>query len=228
MKVLAFDTSTKYLSVACLEDEEVKSLYHEDVGIRHSEILTSTIKGMLEEAGWKARDIDLVCTGLGPGSFTGLRIGVATVKGLSAVLGNKVIGVPTMDAMVMNVSPRDKKIAPFLDAHKGKVYTCIYEFSGSGFRRETGYLLTKADDFLKGLEGEIFVFGNGITKYKEELDSSPLVEYSLDIDWYPKAVDIGRLGIERACSGFDSADTIDPMYMHSKYCSVTEPKLKSD
>ena len=97
MKVLAFDTSTKYLSVACLEDEEVKSSYHEDAGIRHSEILTSTIKDMLDEANWKASDIELVCVGLGPGSFTGLRIGIATVKGLSAVLGNKVIGVPTMD-----------------------------------------------------------------------------------------------------------------------------------
>lgn len=228
MKVLAFDTSTKYLSVACLEGEEVRSAYHEDAGIRHSEILVPTIKEMLDEAGWGTRDIELVCTGLGPGSFTGLRIGVATVKGLSAVLHSKVIGVPTMDAMVMNAGSGHKRVAPFLDAHKGKVYTCIYELSNGSLERKTDYLLTRAGDFLGALEEKIFVFGSGVDRYKEELDAAPLVEYAVDMDWYPKAVDIGRLGIERSRSGYDEADTIEPMYMHSKYCNVTEPKPRSD
>ena len=81
MKILSFDTSTKFLTIALLEDEAVKAEFHEDVGIRHSEILVSTIKDMLGKLEWKMEDIELMCVGLGPGSFTGIRIAVATVKG---------------------------------------------------------------------------------------------------------------------------------------------------
>ncbi|MGB3111451.1 MAG: tRNA (adenosine(37)-N6)-threonylcarbamoyltransferase complex dimerization subunit type 1 TsaB, partial [Candidatus Omnitrophota bacterium] len=96
MKTLAFDTSTKYLTIACLEGEEVKAEFHKDVGIGHSEILVPTFKGLLEKLDWKITGIDLVCVGIGPGSFTGLRIAVATVKGLAAVIKNKLVGVPSM------------------------------------------------------------------------------------------------------------------------------------
>ena len=71
------------------------------MGIRHSEILVSTIKDILEKVSWSLKDIELICVGLGPGSFTGLRIAVSTVKGLALVIGCKVVGVATMDAMVM-------------------------------------------------------------------------------------------------------------------------------
>ena len=127
MKTLAFDTSTKFLTIAGLDDDHVLSSFHEDVGIRHSEILVPTIDDVLLKAGWRLKDVDLIAVGIGPGSFTGLRIAVATVKGFLTVINAKVVGVPAMDAIAMN-APQDKKmIAPFLDARKEKVYSCMYE-----------------------------------------------------------------------------------------------------
>ena len=121
MKILAFDTSTKFLSVACLEGEELKAEFHEDVGIGHSEMLVPTFKDLLRKLDWKIIDVGLVCVGLGPGSFTGLRIAAATVKGLAAVIETKLVGVPSMDAMVLNFPTGEKNVATLLDARKGKV-----------------------------------------------------------------------------------------------------------
>lgn len=220
MKILAFDTSTKFLSIACLEDAEVKTSFHEDAGIRHSELLVPTIKEILEKQGWKLTDIDLVCVGLGPGSFTGLRIAIATVKGLAAVLGNKVVGVPTMDAIAANIPSEKKRVAPFLDARKEKVYTCIYDNSGAELQRLSEYLLTTVDDLLAGLKEEVLFVGDAVEKYKEKLDGCSNAKYALDVDWYPRATEIGRLGYVKSLTGTDDPDAIDPLYLHAKECNI--------
>ena len=222
MKILAFDTSTKFLTIACMEDEAVMASFHEDAGVKHSEILIPTIKGMLEGLGWELKDLGLVCVGLGPGSFTGLRIAVATVKGLAAAAGTKVIGVPTMDAIVMNAPENRGSVAPFLDAHKGKVYTCIYERSEGGLKRITDYTLAAVEEILNGLEEEVFFFGSGVIKYKDKLENCALAQYNKDVDWYPKAADIGRLGHKKSLEGADDPETIDPLYLHSKECNIIQ------
>ncbi len=222
-RALAFDTSTRYLSVACLDGGEIRASFHEDVGIRHSEILVPVIKNLLEEAGWRKEVIELVCVGLGPGSFTGLRIAAATVKGLASVLPVKVLGVPSMDAMVMNVHGEEKKlVAPLLDAHKGKVYSCIYERSDGFASRKTDYLLVTIEELLAGLEERVLFFGNGVPKYREKLGNCDLAGFSEDIDWHPRAADIGRLGLERSGSGTDDPEFLEPLYLHSKECNINK------
>ncbi|MFQ5953425.1 MAG: tRNA (adenosine(37)-N6)-threonylcarbamoyltransferase complex dimerization subunit type 1 TsaB, partial [Candidatus Omnitrophota bacterium] len=220
MKTLAFDTSTKFLSIALFEDDTVKTEYHEDVGISHSEILVSTIKDMLERIEWKFEDIDLVCVGLGPGSFTGLRIAAATVKGFSAVLNNKLVGVPTMDAMVLNFPSEAKRVAPLLDARKGKVYSCIYERDESHAKRITDYLLITIDELLANLEEEVYFYGDGVIKYEEKLKQHPLAKYDKDADWYPRAAQIGQIGIRRVSHMVDDPEVIEPLYLHSKECNI--------
>ncbi|MGB2661088.1 MAG: tRNA (adenosine(37)-N6)-threonylcarbamoyltransferase complex dimerization subunit type 1 TsaB [Candidatus Omnitrophota bacterium] len=224
MKILAFDTSTKFLTIAFLEDEAVKAEFHEPAGIRHSEILMPTIRDMLKGLGWKIGDIELVCVGLGPGSFTGIRIAVATVKGLAAVLQNKVIGVPSMDAIVMNFPPGGRLVAPFLDARKEKVYTCIYDRGGGKLERTTDYLLTTVDGLLGGLEEEVFFYGDGTEKYEEKLKEHPLARYDKGVDWYPRAADIGRIGFKRSFHATDDPETLEPLYLHAKECNVTGVK----
>ena len=220
MKILAFDTSTKFLSIALLEDENVVASFHEDMGIRHSEVLISTIGALIADAEWDINDIGLIAVGLGPGSFTGLRIGIATVKALAASTGCKVVGVPTMDAMVMNVKAGNKLIAPFLDAHKGKVYSCIYRNTGRGYEKKTEYLLVTVDDLLSKLEEEVVFFGDGLNKYTDLLISSPLALKDEEIDWYPRASNVGLLGYERSKEKTDDPETIDPLYLHAEDCSV--------
>jgi len=222
MKVLAFDTSTKFLSIALLEDNEPKAVFHEDVGIRHSEILVPTINDLLNKISWDLKDIELMCVGLGPGSFTGLRIAVATIKGFAAVLRNKVVGVPTMDAIAMNYSGEKKLIAPLLDARKGKVYSCIYERSGGEVKKTTDDLLITIDELLENLDKKVMFFGDAVSKYSDKLDNNSFAGYDKNIDWYPRAVNIARLGVKKAHSGVDDPEVIDPLYLHAKECQIRD------
>jgi len=220
MRILAFDTSTKFLSIACLQNNEERAAFHKDVGIQHSEILIPTIKDMLGRLNWPLNELDLICMGLGPGSFTGLRIALATVKGLSAVLGNKAIGVPSMDAIVMNFPAAKRRIAPFLDGRKQKVYTCLYDNSKSEPRRVTDYLLVTVDEFLHDLKEEVVFFGDGVVKYREELARHEFAVAKEDIDWYPRAVDIGRIGSKKPLIEMPDLNAIEPLYLHTKECNV--------
>ena len=223
MKTLAFDTSTKYLSIALLDEGSVIAEYHEEAGIRHSEILIPTVKSLIEKAAWQIPDIELVCVGLGPGSFTGLRIGVAAVKGLAAVLGCKVIGVPTLDAIVLNYKGEELFVAPVLDAHKGKVYSSVYEHAGGQFNRSTEYLLVTVEELTEEIPDRTFFFGNAIDKYRDVLDRSDACVYSEEMDWYPRAADIGILGIEKFLKqGSDDPEQLDPLYLHSKECNINK------
>ena len=133
----------------------------------------------------------------------------------------KVKGVPTMDAMVWNVPPGEKRIAPLLDARKGKVYSCIYENSGGRVRRITEYLLVTIDELLEGLEGEVVFFGDAVIKCRAKIDAHPLAAYDQTIDWYPRAADIGRIGFQRSRSGTDDPENMEPLYLHSKECNIT-------
>ncbi|MFH1552792.1 MAG: tRNA (adenosine(37)-N6)-threonylcarbamoyltransferase complex dimerization subunit type 1 TsaB [Candidatus Omnitrophota bacterium] len=226
MRILAFDTSTKFLSIACLENTDVVARFHEDVGIRHSEIIVPTIEKMLGKINWTIAEVELVCVGLGPGSFTGLRIAVATVKGFAAAVENKVVGVPTMDAMVMNLSFAEKRVAPFIDARKGKVYTCIYDRTGREAKKLTDYLLVTVDEFLKSLDEEVLFFGDAVTKYKDELENSSLARYDEKVDWYPRAENIGRIGYKKALTATDDPKDIEPLYLHAKEANITEENIK--
>jgi len=221
MKILAFDTSTKFLSIALLEGNEAISEFHEDVGIRHSEILVPTIETLLKGSGWSVCDIDLVCMGIGPGSFTGLRIAAATVKGLAAVSCEQVAGVPTMDVMVRNFLPMDGRVAPLMDARKGKVYSCIYNCSGDNVEKLTEYMLVSVDELLNSLDEKTTFFGDAVGIYKDQLVSHPLAGYISAVDWYPKACWVGRLGVENAKGITQSPAELEPLYLHSKECNIT-------
>lgn len=218
MKTLAFDTSTKFLSIACLEGRDVKASFHKDVGIWHSELLFPEIGKLIRKLKWEIAEIDLVCAGLGPGSFTGIRIASSAAKGLAIASGCKITGVPTMDAIAENAPQNSGLIAPFIDARKGKVYTCLYKNLNGRTQKLTDYLLVKADEFLGTLKEEVLFFGDGLDKYRDELDSCGLARYNKKIDWYPKAMDIGRIGIEM--KKFTDAEDVEPLYLHPKECNV--------
>ncbi|MFH1798118.1 MAG: tRNA (adenosine(37)-N6)-threonylcarbamoyltransferase complex dimerization subunit type 1 TsaB [Candidatus Omnitrophota bacterium] len=221
MKILAFDTSTKFLTIACLENRAVKAEFHKNVGIRHNELLIPAIEKMLKKIKWNIKEIELICVGLGPGSFTGLRIAVATVKAIAMVVSCKIAGVVTMDAIVKNFPKTKGYIAPFLDARKQKIYTAIYDYSQGTPKRVTDYLLTDAREFLEKIGFEILFVGDAVEPYKEILSQYTLAKYNKNTDWYPRAVEIARVGYEKALSGqTDDPETLEPLYLHAKECNI--------
>ncbi|MFA6635963.1 MAG: tRNA (adenosine(37)-N6)-threonylcarbamoyltransferase complex dimerization subunit type 1 TsaB [Candidatus Omnitrophota bacterium] len=221
MKILAFDTSTEFLSLACLDNGDVAAEIHERAGIKHSEILVPRIKDILEKAGWSIHDIELLAIGVGPGSFTGLRIGVSTVKGLSLVIRPRIVAVSSLDAIAMRAPEGKELIVPVLDAHKGKVYACVYERSRvGGPEKRTEYMLCNVESIKDKITEEAVVFGSAIDKYRSELQKWPMARIMDNVDWFPRAVDIGRTALRLSSEAEIPAGDLEPMYLYSKECNI--------
>jgi tRNA threonylcarbamoyladenosine biosynthesis protein TsaB len=157
MKVLAIDTSTEILSLCGRSDRRSFEVTR-DLDIRHVEQILPLIDMVLSGLSIEARDLDLVVTAWGPGSFTGLRIGMAVSKGLCAGSGCPCVSIPTLDAYAapFRTIP-DIVVAPVIDAKKNHVYTAFYRKD----ERLTDYLDLSVPDFLKAAEGYLPVFLTG-------------------------------------------------------------------
>jgi tRNA threonylcarbamoyladenosine biosynthesis protein TsaB len=125
MNVLALDTSTDILAVA-LATGEGWSEASLDLGLRHAERLMDLVESCLSRAGLASKDLDLLACAEGPGSFTGLRIGMATVKGMALALGKPWVAVPTLDCLAYGLDAWPGLVVPVVDGKKGRVYSALY------------------------------------------------------------------------------------------------------
>lgn len=141
MKTLGIDTSTSALSLAIFDGERVweKEFPAESSGQvpRHSSMLLPAIQDLLREIDFSFEELGGFAVSSGPGSFTGLRIGVATVKGFALATGKPVVGIPTLDVIAYNARTQSDLICPILDAKRGNVYASAYRWTGS-LRRKAG------------------------------------------------------------------------------------------
>src|SRR6266566_866625 len=135
MRVLAVETSTMSGGAALLDGERVVGEYTLDVRVTHSERLMAAIDQLLNDAGWSAGDLEGLAVAVGPGSFTGLRVGLSTVKGLALALAIPIAAVPTLDAMAAMLPFAALPVVPVLDARKREVYASRYRWTGAGIRR---------------------------------------------------------------------------------------------
>jgi len=147
MRVIAIDSATDILSVA-LKAEEGWSEASLDMGLRHAERLLGLVDSCLAQAGIRRSDLELVACAQGPGSFTGLRIGMAASKGIADALGIPWISVPTLDALAWGYDFFDGAVAPVIDGKKGRVYSALY-LSG---RRATDWLDLPLADLARLLD----------------------------------------------------------------------------
>jgi tRNA threonylcarbamoyladenosine biosynthesis protein TsaB len=128
MNILAFDTSSKYISVGLIKDRIFDGLYSE-TQLTHSQTLMPSIDKLLKKNEVNARDIDYIGVTQGPGSFTGLRIGCATGKGLAISLNKPLVGLSSIEAMAHNFLDLDCYSAPIMDARRQQVYTGLYKIN---------------------------------------------------------------------------------------------------
>jgi tRNA threonylcarbamoyladenosine biosynthesis protein TsaB len=170
MKVLGIDTSTRCGSVGLIEDEWVISEYLLNIPVTHSERLLSAIELTLREAKCPVEDLDGWAISLGPGSFTGLRIGVSTVKGLAFATGKPVAGVPTLDGLASLISSTPYLICPILDARKKEVYTAFYRYNEeNSLTRISAYQAIRPGDLVKKIEGKTIFIGDAVKTYGDYL-----------------------------------------------------------
>ena len=172
MKVLGIDTSTSCGSVGLIDDGEVISDYLLNVPVTHSERLLSAIELVLREAACPIENLDGWAIALGPGSFTGLRIGVSTVKGLAFATGKPVTGVSTLDVLASQIAPTPYLICPVLDARKKEVYTAFYRFEKSLIKRQSDDQAIKPEDLVRRIEEQTIFLGDGAKTYRDFLLNS--------------------------------------------------------
>ncbi|MBQ8823199.1 MAG: tRNA (adenosine(37)-N6)-threonylcarbamoyltransferase complex dimerization subunit type 1 TsaB [Lachnospiraceae bacterium] len=170
MKVLAIDSSGLVASVAVAEDGVLLAEYT----IHHKKTHSQTLLPMLEEVKkmieLDLESVDYIAVAAGPGSFTGLRIGSATAKGLALALKKDIVEVPTLEGLAYNLWGTDKYICPIIDARRNQVYTGVYHFQGEALtviKEQCAMDMEELLDFCQTLEGQVIFLGDGVPVYKE-------------------------------------------------------------
>lgn len=219
MKILAIDTSTSAASCAVISDKKLEAEVFLDYKLHHSILLFPMIEEMLERLEININEIDVVAVGGGPGSFTGLRIGVAAAKGLCLGGDKKFIGVSALDAIAYDTYGFEGVICPMIDALRDSAYTALYRWENEELVKIMDYKAIHISDLVNEVRNynEMIMFtGDCIKNYKqllrEELGSRAI--FSLIGLTMPRAAAIGELAFKRANkSDFDDIRTYSPIYL---------------
>lgn len=225
MITLAVDTSLAATGVALLEDHDLRAELSVGTGRNHAEVLLPSIERLLASVGIEKEQIDLFAVTAGPGSFTGLRVGTSTVKGLAFALGRPVVGVCTLDALVLNVAYAGPgtAICTMVDAGRGEVYAALYRFSGPDIYEKTlRECVVRPDEFLETIGGDVIFLGSGAEKYRTLIgDMIPERSFFLPSRLNQvSAAAVGLVGRKRFYSG-DISDTMTlvPQYLRPSYAA---------
>ncbi len=191
IRILGIETSGPLASVALLKDGEVQGMKVGEFKVTHSETLMPMIDELVKETGMKLESLDAIAVSAGPGSFTGLRIGSATAKGLGMALNKPLIHIPTLHGMAYNLLGHSGFIVPMIDARRGTVYTGIFTFvlradNTIDFEvfQDTCVMsieeLMERLELLTSLDGNpppVVFLGDGLFEYHEKIDKLATFDY---------------------------------------------------
>lgn len=164
MKILAFDTSAKTASVAVCDSGNILGVSNIDNGLTQSELVLPMAEALLSQLKMSFADVELYAVTVGPGSFTGVRIGVSTVKGLAFGRDIPCAPVSTLDALAENAAGLTGLIVPCMDARRGQFYTATFAATAEGISRMTPDRAISAEELaeeLRSYEGDIYITGDG-------------------------------------------------------------------
>lgn len=213
--IINLETSTNVCSVALYKEAELISTSEVLVQKSHSSLLTLMVQQCVEQGGFQLKDLNAVALSAGPGSYTGLRIGSSTAKGLCYSLDIPLIAVDTLEAMSVLVSDfvnADSLLCPMLDARRMEVYYSLLAKNGSVLNNSTPKILD-ADSFSEEMnKQEVVFFGNGSEKFSKLIGNKHNAKFLKGI--YPSAKGIGVLAVERyALSVFNDTIYFEPNYL---------------
>lgn len=185
MKLIALDSSGLVASVALTEDDNLIAEYTMNYKKTHSQTLLPMLDELSRMVDLDLSTIDAIAIAAGPGSFTGLRIGSATAKGLALAMKKPIISVPTVDALAYNLYGTDKLVCPLMDARRSQVYTGIYKFvsSPSGFMMndicpQCVIMIEEIIEKLNSLGREVIFLGDGVPVFEERIRELIQCRYS--------------------------------------------------
>ena len=221
MKILAIDTSGLVASVALLEDEQVLAEYSVNYKKTHSQTLVPMLDEIKKMTDLDLDTVDAIAVAKGPGSFTGLRIGSATAKGLGLALEKPLIPVGTVEALAYNAWEYPGLICPIMDARREQVYTGIYRFENGELTEVHAQCAIAVDELLSILntmEGPVLFLGDGCPVYAEKIEDGIKIKYAFAPAHMnrQRAASLGALAMRYYSKGiFESADAHRPDYIRS-------------
>lgn len=185
MKILAVDSSGMVASVAIVENDDLIAEYTSNYKKTHSQTLLPMLDEVKQMIDLDLNTIDAIAVAAGPGSFTGLRIGSATVKGLGLALNKPIVPVPTVDALAYNLYGSNAIICPLMDARRNQVYTGLYTFNKTADGYEMEILQEQCAVDIKEIiqmansfERDVIFLGDGVAVYKNQIEENIQVPYS--------------------------------------------------
>lgn len=223
MKVLALETATKAGSIAIAEEGLFIGEVKLDVSIAHAERLMDSITWLLKNCNISIDEIDAFAVSIGPGSFTGLRIGLSTIKGLSFSTKKPIVPVPTLDAMARRAPFCSLYLCPMLDARKNEVYTALYKWDNNVCNKVIPETAMAPGKFLKSIKDPTLFMGDGAKTYKDVIKEhvksfaifAPLSFMS------PAASSVAEIALEKLIDGID----VDPISLTPFYIRRSEAEI---
>jgi tRNA threonylcarbamoyladenosine biosynthesis protein TsaB len=213
MKILAMDTSSVNATVAVGDENKILGEYTVAGERAHSQIIMPMLEELLSRCGISLKDIDVFVVALGPGSFTGLRIGIAAMKTLASTLDKKIIGVSSLDEVAANFTISDKYICPIFDARRSDVYNAVYKNN----EKITPDRICHIDTVLMEMaDKEVIFAGDAVGKYKERIlgASNPnwqIAPLHLSTQSASSLIYAAQKRIEN--EAYDDADNLLPIYI---------------
>jgi tRNA threonylcarbamoyladenosine biosynthesis protein TsaB len=226
--ILCIETATPVCSVALVKGMDVVALKETKENNAHSALLTMLIRDILKENGMRPHDLVAVAVSMGPGSYTGLRIGVSAAKGLCYGADIPLIAINTLRSMALGISAemkeRDKNtlFCPMIDARRMEVYAALFDSSGSQIRETRAEIVT-AESFGNFLGNHTVVFcGDGASKCKEIITHPNAI---FKVDFMPSAAHMRTIAAQRFSEGiFENVAYFEPFYLKDFIAGI--PKVK--
>ncbi len=225
MPLLAIETSTRMLGVAVIDGERLLSSYELLADYPHAAELPGAVTRVLQAARTTLSQLEAIVVDIGPGSFTGLRIGLAFVKALAFPGKTPVVGVPSLDVLAANLPSAPRLVCPLLDAKQQNVYAALYQMDAGRPVKRSEYVLGPVDEVLTLVKEPAVFLGDGAALYRERiLQRCPDAQFADPELWLPRAATLARLGRERLAKGQrDDPATLVPMYLYPQDCQVRGP-----
>ena len=218
MLILAFETSAKAASVALLEGNKLLSESYQNTGMTHSQTLMVMAEDMLKQCGKVSSDVDAVAVAEGPGSFTGVRIGVAAAKGFAWGREIPCYGVSTLEAMAESLGIYDGYVCPVMDARRSQVYNALFEVTRgevTRIREDRAISLDDLAEDVKTLEKPVFLVGDGSNLcYNTLLERVPSLVLPPEHRMHQRAVGVGLIAARQLAAGISGdAASLTPNYL---------------
>lgn len=181
MLILGIESSSLVASVAIVNDETLIAEYTTNFKKTHSQTLLPMLDEIVKMTGIDIKEIDAIAVSCGPGSFTGLRIGAATAKGLGLALKKPLVSVPTLEATAFNLFETNCLICPIMDARRNQVYNGIYEYKNGEFKTFTAQRALEVEKLITELNEigkKVLFLGDGVPVYSDYIKENINIEYS--------------------------------------------------